>query len=533
MPQERTSNANPKAKVKPRPKARKNRRQQVQEELDLIWPSGKKDTYQGSVQLAQRRKANAKKRTPKPKPVVAQSQKKNSAAHEAMAHSGAHHPDGENKDFAPEVLPIKAVDGFTAAATFATAVMDPIAAKDAHLVDPFTTVPCYAEKYYSGFNATIYNGTTGADGSCAYFVRGSLIDAVLAPATIDAGSVITWTGGSTSDSAVYSTGFVCRIVSTYATFRVSQTGEPHTVTMYTVTIPADTMANQITNLITTTASGIGYATSMWGAATEHVVADDEVNTVVCAASQGTIERYTWSDATADRGVLGMSGKEVWFYGLRSTDRVEVRYGSHAEYIPYAIHPATVGSNLPTAVRATASAADLADAVGDVAASQPVRVDSPKHNGFEKTLNTVWGIIKKVANSDFVRNAANTILDLATGGIDRIFGLAFLSTPIRLRTEQGVKLIPPPLLWITLPKGHVFLEQQNRLLTVWGPILEKRVAALAIRPPEDGKTQPEERKLDTDEDFVTVDERTRGRLVTPRLSTPSLTNSVRSSSLSAR
>jgi hypothetical protein len=354
-------------------------------------------------------------------------------------------------DYSPEAVAATTVEPYDAAKQYVKALHNPfdMPSGEAHVLDPFTAVPCEAVKHGGLSMPTIHNGASAADGSVAFFVRGDALATIYYPASIDASSNVTWTGGTVLDTyGTYTNAYYYRPVVTFARIKVFQTGDPHVVTVCSYRLNPFSTATQAAASVAKTSGGVTTAQREWLSGVESELAPDSSYDVVCHASRGTVDQFIWTTATVDRGINGFMGACVWLYGLRSTDRVEITYGSHAEFMPVNATAVLNYANL-AAVNPNPAATTLAGAAADVMSNTGADVVVNKATAKpSNTINKILNIIDNEKVRDSVDNGVKAIEKAFEGDL---FGAAkeaysgikrwIFNSPIVLRTLDGNITLP--------------------------------------------------------------------------------------------
>jgi len=325
-------------------------------------------------------------------------------------------------DFSPEVMDSVVIQPYDAAANFVVGLEDPWGSPSGSLRinDPQSTIPCESTKNSVTKNLTIYNGTTAADGSLALLFMGSTYHSMYEPATVSAAHAITWVGGtSTSTDGSYNAGYYNRPVIIYARLRVVQTGDPHVVTGYSVRVLPATSPTMYGTCPTATNIGITQAQRDWLFGTEATLPVDATVDIRLHCSRGTTSYYSWTQVGSERAADGFAGSCFWLYGLRSTDRVEVMVGSHAEYLPVSTAAAPLSLGNFGAVQSASSASEVATATAEAttSAGRDLTVNTPNQtpsNALASGTKAVLSQVKKAASSDFVDNSINAITNIVDG-----------------------------------------------------------------------------------------------------------------------
>lgn len=376
-----------------------------------------------------------------------------------------------NNDYSPEGNSSLVLEPYRAALDFASALDHPWSAVSgsARLIDPLQTIASEAAKHSETTNVTVHNGATAADGSIAFILRGDTKDTIFFPASIDAGSTVTWAGGTGRNTyGTYSSGFYVRPVVTFVKLHVYQTGDAHPISLMSMRLMPAVVATQYGVAIDKTSSGPSQLEKDLLGGTETVLNPESEASFRSHASRGTADYYSWTTVGADRGASSFAAYCIWAYGLRSTDRVEIEYGSHAEYMPNATVPTPLHPDSIGAVMSNSAAADVSMALADtmVATGKDQRVsNAPAADGDSKGISQVKSIITNEKVADTVDNAVEAVMDVVSGnfwgaavnvfkGISRWFTAELLLSPVRIRTTDGEHVMLPPLIarYTTLPNG---------------------------------------------------------------------------------
>lgn len=382
---------------------------------------------------------------------------------------------GGANDFAPSIASGIAVDGYDAGKELLRCFADPVGTPEGlvHLLDPYTTIACESSKFLSSVNMTIFNGSTGPDGSLMFMLRGDTLHTITLPATIDAAHNVTWAGFTSLNTyAPYNNGWYTRPMNTFVRLSVYQTGDPHVVTLHTYRAPAAVVATQVaaapvaTNVGTTAM----HRESFQGSDTE-VMPDAQID-FSSHVGKGTADATAWNQVNADRGAIACTGHYVWLFGLRASDRVEMTYGSFAEYYPITTLQAL--NTTPSAVTCTPMCSELVTGAADVISTvgADVIIDNSDDQKKKSTVEKVVSKINALGVADTVENGLSVITDIVAGDfwgaikggynlIRKLFAVN-LYRPQRLRTAEGFVNCPPilPRDPQLLPRGLQQIQAMN-------------------------------------------------------------------------
>jgi hypothetical protein len=412
----------------------------------------------------------------------------------ALARTGAN-------DFGASISTGYVYNGYQAAKNYMRALADPIGTPEGlvHILDPYTSIPCEAGKNQGSSNLTIYNGTSAADGSLCFLLRGDSYSTIVFPATISAAHAVTWTGFSKLDTySPYTSGFANRAILSFAKINIFQTGDPHVITLHAYRAPPNGVATQYGAGPTQTNYGCTQLQISQFQGTDQIVKPGDSIEFMSHETRGTGDFLAWGSTGSERGANGNVGHFIWLYGLRSTDRVELVYGSFNEFYPLTAIQSVLST--PAAVEATSYAADITLAAAS--SLTDVGADTLTNNsGAEikrSTLSKVSDKITSLATSDAVDKGITAITDLVEGNfwgaIENGFGavMSIFNTRLfqhqKLRMIDGQTLLAPPI----LPRAstHLPLSLQQHGTPTIGGFEEQKV------------DQPTPSLYDGDDDFPT-------------------------------
>lgn len=433
----------------------------------IRFPDGARDTFSGAVSMRMMNPVPRAKRDAPRKPLVSQATSKVRShaptprpitkAPQRMAPPWHSRFTSNVNDVASDSSPIRIIDGYAAGKDFVKGLGDPWAAPGGtmRVVDPWTSLPTESYKYTNSMNLPIANGTTAADGSTAMMIRGDTLQTLYVPAGIDAAHAITWAGGAGySTYAPYTSGYYNRPVCTMVRIRVLQTGDAHVVTVCSYRVLPATIATQI---------GVGPASTNVGvtAALREAYQGSEIDLphsctldVVCHASRATTDYFNFTTTGSDRTIYGFAGGFVWLFGLLSTDRVEVQYGAHTEFMPItSAQPLLGGLGM---VQATSGSADLsigaADALTFTAKDIIVNTPGKDKTSVSTAMDKAANVIAKRSTLDTVETGVNIVTDIVAGNW---LGAAKNTWDLAKHWIWGSALYRPLL--VPTPKGFVLID----------------------------------------------------------------------------
>jgi len=405
-------------------------------------------------------------------------------------------------DYSPEITATACIPPYDAASAYVYGIDNPwlAPAGSLHVLDPNTTTPCESAKYTVVVNLAVTNGSTSCDGSLAFLLRGEPKAGLVQPLSISGGHVITWTGGPTTDlytTATYSANYYVRPVVTFARVRIFKVGDPHAVSVMSYRIMPDSASNQIAYCPTAASLGVTTAQRTYMAGSETLMPDNALMDFKTHQSRGSVDYFTWSAPNTARNSSGFMATVVWMYGLRSTDRVEVEFGSHVEFCPVFLGSAApvVLSSVQTCASATALTTAYADELtnhgGDQVVSEPGAGPESKPSPSAKKVASV---VNKEKIKDTVDNGISAIEDIITGnwggaiknvydGFHRWFSPHMLA-PRFLTTLTGVVALPPLL-------GGDFYRTAMKIGTSSSLISQRSSSSATTRKtPDEEKTVPD-------------------------------------------
>lgn len=363
-------------------------------------------------------------------------------------------------NISPDTIASTVLEPYQVAAATVHTIEDPVNAHsgDARLIDPVETIPCEANKNMAMLNLTIFNGTSAADGSTAFLLRGDTYATVYTPATISAAHAVTWAGGTARNTyAPYTVNYYCRPVVTFAQVHVFQTGDPHVVSICSYRVPPNALATMYANCPAATNVGVDtlLREARWG--TETDLLPGKTALFVSHTTRGTYDRGVWVAVTSDRGETSMLGTAVWLYGLRSTDRVALTYGSHAEYLSAVVSVSPHNASTLAAVAPNSAANDLMLQFSD--AKQGVGGDHTIVPASGSSLNVANKVVNKMwyeKGMDTLDNALEAVADIVSrdygGALNAVRGaikpwraLQLFNRHYRIHTDKGEVVVPSPFL----------------------------------------------------------------------------------------
>lgn len=298
------------------------------------------------------------------------------------------------------------IEPYHAAAVYASNLFTPWDANDGDLrmIGLESCIPNEAKVAKGSVNLTIFNGTTGADGSVAFLLRGDTFQTVTLPATISAAHAITWSGGfSYNTYGSYTSNYNHRPVLTYAIVRVIESDVDHSVDACSYRIFPGTVANQLAACPTVTNAGVDPTLSRTSGAHQEILhpRGPMLYPVTNRLSRTSTDREFYNQVTIDRTVYALTGTVVWLYGLRSTDRVELCFMSAAEYLG-STATGPLYPNLLAVVGSNGAAHDLQLAASDAA------TDAGLDAVAVANTDELRGIGAKVAKRVWSEKAADTL-----------------------------------------------------------------------------------------------------------------------------
>jgi len=332
------------------------------------------------------------------------------------------------------------MDAFDAAKLLAASLMDPASATSgARLIEQNDSLATCAKHTSASLSLSIANGTTAADGSCAFFLRGDGKSAITIPASISAASVVTWAGGTSYDAydASFAAGSWFRPVVTYAKVNITTFGDKHDVRTTMYRVPPNTLANQIPQLIANTSTALGVALRSLGGEQSNSL-DAYIRSY---KAYGDNERKWWSLIGSDRGTSTTEGAVCWIYGLRSTDQVVLTFGMHAEY-DVITNPAAHATSDYAAILPNSAASTICDLVATALTSGNhdttfVNGDQPDAT-IERGFRVVNNVIDTARKKDSEESAAGTLFKVFSTGIkalELILPFFLVHTPSSLHFKR--------------------------------------------------------------------------------------------------
>jgi hypothetical protein len=203
-------------------------------------------------------------------------------------------------------------------------------------------------------------------------------------------------------------------VCTYARIRYHSVGDPHSIVVNALRVPAAAIASQIAwpSLPAETSSfvsSIGF--EAYGGISVALEKSGDTASFVAHIARTDTDRETFYNVNADRGAAGMLAWVVWIYGLRSTDQIALDYGSHAEYVANSSAVAIVNPGLIGAVSPNGAASDLVGVVSDtVTATGRDGGLKPPDSMFKRVVNALWSEKAR----DTLDNSAEAIAGIISG-----------------------------------------------------------------------------------------------------------------------
>lgn len=392
-------------------------------------------------------------------------------------------------DFSPDIAAFATVEPYDAAKRYVGGISDPWAAQSGtlHAMDPYTAIPCEATKIELVTSLPIHNGSSAADGSVTFMLRGDTYFTIYLPLSVDASHNVTWVGGTPlSTYGSYTSNYYHRPVVTYARVRIFQSAEPHSVCVSTYRITPGVTATQLAACPAKTNDGVTTDQRTWLQGAEAEIPVDASIDLVTHASRGTAEKFSWSAVAAERGSSGFQAFAFKAFGLRSTDRVELIYGSHAEYTPAAstmpLTPSLISTVIPSA---TASSLALAASETKTNVGADVVVNRAADNAVssKKTVDKIDRVLNDARVKDTLSKGIDAITDIVTGdwlgAATNVFSIAkkwifgIATTPTSLTLTDGSKVVLPPLVlrYASVPPA---LANIRRLLEGQGSRVERKL-----------------------------------------------------------
>jgi len=346
------------------------------------------------------------------------------------------HPTGLNSNYevaswAPELSP------FGELRQTGLNLADPVGGLPVHLVTDEDNVPTEAAK--TGpllLNLPIYNGaSTAADGSFAFIIRGDSYGTIIRPATISASHAVTWTGGTLlSTYAPYTVQYYSRIITSYARLRFYCVGDPHNISLSAFRIQPQGVSGTMS--VGCTYTNVGCTENQLRAfgGFDTTMAPGAIMTFQCNQAQSSFSRSQFMQIGSERGTNSNAGWCIFGYGLKSTDRLALDYGSYFECMSYTDAPLNI--NTVGNVRSSAVAADAIESIMGASASQPTY--SATDSIWDRMIGAASTAINKFAqitsNSDVIEKLSPHIRNL--WGIGTPFVMAVRPADLRSKIHPG-------------------------------------------------------------------------------------------------
>lgn len=264
---------------------------------------------------------------------------------------------------------VNIVSGLDATRTLIHGYLNPFESSDAvRIPDLFTLCPTCVDSDYSAGSQAIANGTTGADGSAAWYLRGEGNSNLVAPASISAAHAITWAGGSAINYlGSVPTSALSRVVGAAWRFTYISVGDPHDVIFNVMEIPPSTCVTAtFTNF--PTATNVGPTVTQrecFGARSFRISSGETVQLTALPMDHRCCTFMLHSGSRTDSG---LSGFIVWAYGLKSTDSLTLEIRIRFEFEQPTVETASSVNFDSALVKSNAAAMDRgASAVTDAIA----------------------------------------------------------------------------------------------------------------------------------------------------------------------
>lgn len=359
-------------------------------------------------------------------------------------------------DYPVEVAPTLVLDGYTATKNYINGLLNPwlVAPGSVVVNDPFSNIQLERDTIRQGFSIPVSNGTTAADGSVAFLLRGDTFQTIVMPASIDAAHAITWTGGAAySTYGSYLSTWYNRPAMTMARVRLYVTGDPHEILANCYSVNGATTVTQIA--LGPTAANVGVSQALRdtrrGSSTE--LRGGQTIDLITHMARGSTDYFAFTTVGQDRSSSGFAGIFFWLYGLRSTDRVELSYGSHAEY---ALAGAGTPLKYPVQAEVTPINAELCQSAGESVTSTGRDVFVNTDDVLpQKVTAPAMSVVDKTEKADVLEEGVSAIADVIEGdywgaikhgwsAVRGLFSSDTYFTPRIIRLTGGKTITLPPL-----------------------------------------------------------------------------------------
>lgn len=352
---------------------------------------------------------------------------------------------------APSMGTVPVYDPYQMGLSYALLLADPFhAPAGVHMMDRYDTFANESNFFTSSISLTVYNGSGAYDGSAAVMLRGDDYKTITVPNAVSSGHAVTWTGGSTYNTApaAYTSNWSNRSMVHAALVRVNLFGLDHKIRAVVTRGPPDAYATQLAAAPAYTNTGL---TSDMVSAQDGEEMDMGPGGVYAKSHRcrGDIEKSTWVAVGSDRSTNGDEVVYIRLFGLNSVDQVTLFYGGWGNYVGNTAISARSTGHLG-AVQANSLAADLIATTADALSSgkhdtqvlEPGAESNP--SWYSKPAQLLSRIFASEAAKDIGRRAAKGVIAaLSTKSVIAGLEQAVLSTPLHMSDATNAFLNKPP------------------------------------------------------------------------------------------